>query len=40
MKLKEALNQKFEIVAIVVSLLLLGISSCLSWDSNPIMGLD
>lgn len=40
MKLKEALNQKFEIVAIVVSLLLLGISSCFSWDSNPIMGLD
>lgn len=32
--------EHIEIWAIVISLLLLGISSLFSWDDNPVMGLD
>lgn len=38
--MKQWMIKHMEIVAIVVSLCCLGLSSLFSWDNNPVMGLD
>lgn len=38
--MKKWLEKYMEVIAIVVSLGCLGISSLFSWDTNPVMGLD